>query len=391
MNTERPGKRSASEHDAHLWPHFRPRSVRPQAPASGSRPVEGSAIELAALAGSSASLPLGAPPSALYGEKTRVQLAGSRQDGDPAKADEDSVAKIITQGRLSVNVQAGLPNAVAAAGLPDPLSFIPGPGLTSGLSVGSASSSSARSPRWIRNTVKRKPSRYGMMLGHKAGPTYDLVTAWNRNELSAEPVLGPLNSPSWMLYAPGPRGRECVGRLEGNNTQSTFLLIMPTVPGAQSACDPNLDPVTAAISFDRRPDGQRHVVVLMPGSQSLTLDGGMAKQHLDLGHSDAVEALLQQALKGETMPAHIRVLRNKDAEPGKDKKGRLVKTLDFQGRVTRPSCKNLQLQCESRPRSWPRLRMPHMRTFSTNDSPTCGSTRSLLSIQQVFQDPLVFQ
>ena len=52
--------------------------------------------------------------------------------------------------------------------------------------------------------------------------------------------------------------------LQANRAQNVFMLVVPVVSGARTF-SPGEDPVVAAIAFARFADGQRHVVVLLPG------------------------------------------------------------------------------------------------------------------------------
>ena len=53
--------------------------------------------------------------------------------------------------------------------------------------------------------------------------------------------------------------------LQANRAQNVFLLVVPVLAGVDSF-SPGEDPVVAAIAFARYGDGQRHVVVLLPGA-----------------------------------------------------------------------------------------------------------------------------
>ena len=52
--------------------------------------------------------------------------------------------------------------------------------------------------------------------------------------------------------------------LQANRAQNVFMLVVPVMAGARTF-NPGEDPVVAAIGFARFADGQRHVVVLLPG------------------------------------------------------------------------------------------------------------------------------
>lgn len=58
----------------------------------------------------------------------------------------------------------------------------------------------------------------------------------------------------------------------------------------------------------------------------------------------AAHGPLAQAINGEALPSGLRVLRSRDAAVLEDIDGDAVKALDFGGRVTMASTKNLQLQ-----------------------------------------------
>ena len=107
-----------------------------------------------------------------------------------------------------------------------------------------------------------------------------------RNHSSNRPQLAaPVTSKSAAVMLPEPHplpagteGREaCIAMLQANRAQNVFMLVVPVIAGVDSF-SPGEDPVVAAIAFARYADGQRHVVVLLPGALPCWADHSCAAQ-----------------------------------------------------------------------------------------------------------------
>ncbi|KAK9814623.1 hypothetical protein WJX72_008870 [[Myrmecia] bisecta] len=257
-------------------------------------------------------------------------LIDSTRDSATAKRDELSRADKVDQLRssFSINIMAGNTSESNSPLSSSPLSP-PGP------------------YEWHRYGVRR--DRRLRCLGGGQDNKFELLSKDGQMLMCARrDQRSPL---TYLVHVPDPnhQGVHFLGALQANIKQNRFLLVGCGGSNLPNALDPNVDPVLMVVTFGKSPDGHRQVMVILPGERTRKDLTALAEHGSDLGTLTNVEDMLKKLQRGEAVPG-VKVLRSKKPSTSKQRR---KQELDFEGRVTRASTKNLQLTIESRLASWP--------------------------------------